>query len=113
MQRLVVCSDQVAWAKQGMCTLVDGEPEPPTLKDFTAPEGWKLVKNFVASSGGGDYQFPKDQILLVAKGVYKVMDSPEDRELGSLSASKSYLVWYHHLLPEVAWSAKRKKYSSS
>ena len=108
-QTLVITSDRVAWAKQGTVTLVDGEPEPPELENYNAEEGWKMVRNFVTNTGGGDYQFPRDQILVVLRGHqnYKELPKAEDRELGSLSKTKTYLVWYHHLMTVADWKLKR------
>ena len=108
-QTMVITSDKVAWAKQGTVTLVDGEPEPPTMAEYSAEEGWKMVRHFVPSAGGGDYQFPYDQILVVLRGVgkYKELPEPEDRLLGNLSSTKSYLVWYHHFLSVKDWKIKR------
>jgi hypothetical protein len=67
------------------------------------------VRNLVTTQGGGDYQFPKDQILLVLKrsNTYKELPADEDRELGNLSATKTYLVWYHHLWTEAECKNKR------
>ena len=104
---MVITSDKVGWAKQGTVTLVDGEPEPPPMENYNADEGWKMV-------GGGDYQFPRDQILVVLRGRqnFKELPEPEDRELGSLSTTKTYLVWYHHLMSVADWKLKRKTYAS-
>ena len=109
-QTLVITSDRVSWAKQGTVTLVDGEPEPPELEYYNAEEGWKMVRNFVTNTSGGDYQFPHDQILVVLRGRqnFKELPEPEDRELGNLSPTKTYLVWYHHLMSVKDWKLKRK-----
>ena len=106
---MVITSDKVGWAKQGTVTLVDGEPVPPDLEHFQAAEGWKMVRHFVPCAGGGDYQFPYDQILVVlrGKGKYKDMPKDEDRLLCNLISSKVYLVWYHHFLSAEDWKAKR------
>jgi hypothetical protein len=68
-----------------------------------------MVRNVVTTQGGGDYQFPKDQILLVLKrsNTYKELPQDKDRELGNLSNQKTYLVWYHHLWTEAECRKKR------
>ena len=106
---MVITSDKVAWAKQGTVTLIDGEPVPPPLKGFDSPEGWKMVRNFITNAGGGDYRFPHDQIMVVLRGdnKYKELHDAEDRELRNLSKTKTYLVWYHHLMTMADWKQKR------
>jgi hypothetical protein len=108
-QFLVITSDKVAWAKQGTVTLVDGEPEPPKMEQYSAEEGWKMVRHFVPTASGGDYQFLFDQILVVLRGVgnYKELPNPEDRLLCNLSSTTKYLVWYHHFLAVKDWKIKR------
>jgi len=110
MQMLVISSAKVGWVKQGVCTLVDNEPSPPTAKDFASPKGWKEVKDFVVMNKGGNFLFPKSQLMLVlTAGGYKPIESEEDRTLGNLKRSKNYLVWYHHLLQNEVWKSKPKK----
>jgi hypothetical protein len=106
----------MGYDKQGMCTCVDNEPAPPpkTMAAYASQQGWKEVKNMKATTGGGNYLFPKDQILVVlSDNSYKPLLTDESRHLSSLSASKSYLVWYHHLLSTQDWKekmdAKREK----
>ncbi len=95
------------YVKQGTVTLVDGEPPPPTLPNFEAKEGWKLVKNITVTSSGGDYTFPPDQILRVTRdGHYKEMPMVEERALANLKRV-SYLVWYHHLWTPQQWTQKK------
>ena len=58
------------------------------------------MRGFNAVNGGGNFHFPKDQLLVVmTDGTYKPIATNTARLLGKLSASKNYLVWYHHLLP--------------
>ena len=97
---LIITSKRVAWAKQGCCTLVDNEPEPPTAPSFASAKGWKEVTGFTAVEGGGNFLFPRDQLMVVLdKGGYKPIESDDKRQLSSLQPTKNYLVWYHHLLP--------------
>ena len=92
VQVLIIISKKVGWAKQGSCTLVDNEPSPPT------------VTKYASVVGGGNFLFPKDQLLLVAdNGSYKPIESSEQRNLSKLHATKNYLVWYHHLIPFQVW----------
>ena len=106
-QVLVISSAKVKWAKQGTCTLVDNEPSPPTDPTHSSENGWKEVTNFRAVMGGGNFLFPKDQLLQVLDdGTYKPIESRKGRELDKLSATKKYLVWYHHLLTNKNWTEK-------
>jgi hypothetical protein len=67
-----------------------------------------MVRNFLTYGGGGDYRFPRDQLLVVLRGnKYKELPSSEDRELRNLSPTKTYLVWYHHLWTEEDLKRKR------
>ena len=66
VQTLVISSSKVGWKKQGTCILVDDEPTPPTNKGYESKKGWKMVSQFIVCSGGGDFLFPVDQILLVS-----------------------------------------------
>lgn len=108
---MVISSPSVNWVKQGTVLLLDGEPESPQMDGFTASEGWKQVRNFVPSTGGEDFCFPQNQILVVLRGEgnYKELLEAEDRELGKLGTTKTYLVWYHHLWTEEHCKAKREK----
>jgi hypothetical protein len=84
------------------------------MDGFIASEGWKQVRNIVTTQAGGDYRFPHDQILVVLRGnAYKELKKPEDRELSSLSTTKTYLVWYHHLWTEEELQQKRDKNAKS
>ena len=109
VQTLVISSKKVGWVKQGTCTLVDNEPSPPSNIDFASANGWKEMKDVTAASKGGNFLFPKDQLMLVlANGDYKGIESDEKRLLGSLKRDKNYLVWYHHLLQNEEWKKKPK-----
>lgn len=110
VQTLVVSSAKVKWKKQGSCMLVDNEPLPPAAEDYASIKGWKEVTNLRAVTGGGNFLFPKDQILVVLDdGSYQPIESHSCRELSKLSCSKKYLVWYHHLLTQKDWQDKLKK----
>ena len=105
----MISSGKVGWEKQGSCILVDNEPAPPQNDDYASAKGWKEVTGFTAALGGGDFLFPKDQLLLVGgDGKYKPIDKDEKRTLSKLSPTKNYLVWYHHLLPTKVWRQKQK-----
>jgi hypothetical protein len=107
---LVISSAKVGWAKQGTCILVDNEPKPPTDNDYASHKGWKEVKDFLAATKGGNFLFPKDQLMLVLEsGAYKPIESEERRTLRNLKSDKNYLVWYHHLLQNEVWTNKKKK----
>jgi hypothetical protein len=107
---LVISSKKVLWQKQGTCTLVDDEPDPPTAAAYNSAKGWKEVKEVIAVTGGANFLFPKDQLMLVLSGSggYKPIEKQSDRLLGNLKFSKTYLVWYHHLLQKEEWNSKRK-----
>ena len=106
----MISSKKVKWAKQGTVQLLDNEPPPPEDEMFASESGWKEVSGFKAVQGGGDYLFPKDQLLLVAEnGDYKPLNQNSQRLLGKLHAEKHYLVWWHHLLPLKVWKEKQNK----
>ena len=108
VQMLVISSEKVRWQKQGTCNLVDNEPDPPTASNFASKKGWKEVKNLVACTKGGNFLFPKDQLMLVLSGGnYKPIDKDADRMLRSLKPAKNYMVWYHHLLTMTMWKSKQ------
>jgi hypothetical protein len=110
VQVLVISSKKVGWKKQGTCILVDDQPHPPTLAGYESPKGWKEVKGFKASLKGGDFLFPRDQLLLVlSDGSYRPIPSDPARTLAKLSSIKNYLVWWHHLLPEKTHKANMAK----
>ena len=103
----MISSAKVGWKKQGTCVLVDNEPAPPKLDGYEADKGWKEVKNFMVAAGGGDFLFPKDQLLVVTKQHgYTAIKNETARQLSKLSSSKSYLVWYHHLMPTKVWKQR-------
>jgi hypothetical protein len=107
---LFISSKKVGWAKQGTCKLVDDQPAPPSDPALESPQGWKEVTAFVAVTGGGDFQFPVDQLLVVTPtGEYKPIPGNANRTLGKLSATKNYLVWWHHLVQQHAWKAKHAR----
>ena len=108
---LVISSAKVKWQKQGNCTLVDNEPAPPTDPSLNSDKGWKEVTGFRAVMGGGNFLFPKDQLLLVlSDGSYVPIESRTGRELHKLNVTKNYLVWYHHLLTDKNWKEKSRLY---
>jgi hypothetical protein len=107
VQSLVISSEKVGWQKQGMCMLVDDEPVPPRDVEFAADKGWKEVKSFRADIGGGNFLFPRDQILLVMRdGSYAPIETDTKRTLGNINQGRNYLVWYHHLMQTKDWAAK-------
>jgi hypothetical protein len=97
VQKVLISSVNVDWQKQGTCTVVDDEPPPPTKEPYVASVGWKKVTDMSATSAGGDFLFPKDQLLLVTGSQYTPLANDDDRLLRNLKKGKSYLVWYHHL----------------
>ena len=109
----MVSSARVGWKKQGGCKLVDNEPKPPVLKGYASDKGWKEVTMLAAVQGGGNFLFPKEQILLVTETGYKVIKAEADRHLSKLNKQKAYLVWYHHLLPVKVWQEKLAQYKKS
>ena len=109
VQNLVISSAKVGWKKQGTCVLVDNEPAPPKLEGYEADKGWKEVKSFMVSSGGGNFLFPEDQLLLVTDKGYKAIAATNARQLSKLSSSKHYLIWYHHVMPTKVWQERARK----
>jgi hypothetical protein len=117
MQVVLISSDKCGWRKQGSCKVIDDEPTPPDDPSLTAPEGWKEVTAFKAVNGGGDYLFPKDQLLLVMLDMkqpdievkYKKIEFEGHRHLSKLKQDKNYLVWFHHLWRPADLKAKRSK----
>lgn len=83
-----------------------------TLSDTRDPHVRAL-----SSFGGGDYLFPKDQLLLVILDMkqpdievkYKKIEIEGHRHLSKLKQDKNYLVWFHHLWRPADLKAKRSK----
>jgi hypothetical protein len=113
VQDLAISSKKVEWKRQGTCTLVDNEPPSPILENYRAETGWKEVESIQVHTGGGNFLFPKDQLLLVTEKGYKVIILEEKRMLGNLSPNKKYLVWYHHVMPFALLDSKRKAFNTS
>ena len=109
---LVISSAKVGWKKQGTCKLLDDEPVSPEDEKLASGKGWKEVSGFAAVNGGGDFPFPKDQLLLVTNEGYKTIKLNEDRVLSALSKEKNYLVWYHHVMTKATWQSKYKDKSA-
>jgi hypothetical protein len=108
VQKLVISSRKVDWKKQATCILEDNEPAPPKTPGYQSDKGWKMVKSIMVKQNGGDFLIPKDQLLVVTGNGYEVIKSDSKRLLSQLSSEKSYLIWYHHLLPTKDWQAKQK-----
>jgi hypothetical protein len=109
LQTLVISSSKVGWKKQATCILEDNEPAPPKNAGYQSEKGWKMVKQIMVKHDGGDFLIPKDQLLVVTPNGYEVIKSDNKRLLSQLSPDKSYLLWYHHLLPTKEWQAKRQQ----
>jgi hypothetical protein len=113
MQKLVISSESVGYAKQGTCIVTDNEPAPPTLHGYASHKGWKQVTNIAAVNGGGDFLIPQDQIMLVTERGYRKMPEVADqRVLSKLVGTKDYLVWYHHLMTQAVWKQKYDDYNT-
>ena len=87
--------------RQGRCLLVDNEPSPPDNPGFESFEGkgWKEIGGIKALKGGGNFLFPREQILVVMEnGTYKPITKDADRNLSALATTKTYLVWFHHIM---------------
>jgi hypothetical protein len=108
---MVITSKKVGYKKQGSCTLHDNEPTPPTMAGYESAKGWKEVSNITTAQGGGNFLFPKDQILVVTTSGYRQIPSDDNRVISKLNGAKKYLVWYHHLLPVKIWKTKMDDYN--
>ena len=109
-QNMIITSAKVGWKQQGTCTVVDNEPAPPTIDGYESQKGWKELGSFQVIQGGGDYLFPKDQILRVTNSqTYKVIVNDKDRELCQLAKkTTNYLVWYHHVFTKTDYNKHKQ-----
>ena len=57
-------------------------------------------------TGGGNFLFPAEQLLVCLAKGYRVLESEASRHLSNLKMDKTYLVWYHHLTPLQEWKKK-------